>query len=108
MRPLANPDLTPALASADISVTSTLFSANLGNNQQPTAPGVARGHTDREELHPLAPEGGPKQTDLIQELARRVALKVMLRNAICPDSERGSLELSEDDLDALRAIGYGN
>ena len=32
----------------------------------------------------------------------------MLRNAICPDNERGSIELSEDELDALRAIGYGN
>ncbi len=108
MRLLANSALTLARASADIWVTTTLFPATLGDNQQPTTRGVARGHTDRGELHPLAPGGSPKQTDLIQDLARRVALKVMLRNAICPDNERGSIELSEDELDALRAIGYGN
>jgi hypothetical protein len=32
----------------------------------------------------------------------------MLRNAICPESEPGNLELSEDELNALRAIDYGN
>lgn len=105
---LANSTLTLARASADIWVTTTLFPTTLGDNQQPTTRGVARGHTDREELAPLAPGGSPKQTGLIQDLARRVALKVMLRNAICPESEPGNLELSEDELNALRAIDYGN
>lgn len=115
----AQPDLnhpsSPILSSSEVHVALTGPDLKLihGWNPKESAmdenPGAFYDrHTDRGELHPLTPAGSPKQTNLIQELARRVALKVMLRNAIYPDSERGSLELSEDDLNALRAIGYGN
>jgi len=115
----AQPDLnrpsSPVLSSSDVHVALTGEDLKLIHGWDPKEATMDENsgafydrHADRGELHPLAPGGSPKQTDLIQDLARRVALKVMLRNAICPDSERGSIELSEDELDALRAIGYGN
>ncbi len=63
---------------------------------------------DRAEQVPLTATGNDEQTAFMQTLSVLLSRKLVLRNAICPDSDRARVTLTEDELESLRAIGYGD
>jgi len=63
---------------------------------------------DRAEQVPLTATGNDEQTAFLQTLSVLLSRKLVLRNAICPDSDRARVTLTEEELESLRAIGYGD
>jgi arylsulfatase A-like enzyme len=63
---------------------------------------------DRAEKVPLAATGNDEQTAFRQNLSMLLTKKLLLRNIICPNSTRARVNLTDEELESLRAIGYGD